>query len=615
MRHSQTWAQQANIIAQTDSQSILQLAQDCSSSLVALEDVASFITENTTDLGTRFEFDDVLQSTLLYQAADRSHLTQTVRAKRGKGLDNALTDSPAQKVSTIGFKQAFQAMKLKRSSVASDVSDTLLPIRVYVNREITVEHEPMVIEENSFPQNPASCDEPGDAETIDSDTETRRPSSIRSVDSDSSRPYSGFRDWRNAFQRRAFSARGGQTHQQGDVHDQSEPTKVLLLGTSGGGKTTFLNALRLSTNADYALSDRAYYRTLVWQNALDSARRILRAMEGLGMNSEVMTVARALLLKRCADCDNDPALTPQHALDVAAAISSLGSEIGFQEAIKCRNAYELHDNGNYYVRNISRLAKLAVRHSEPPLAGDLLRTEVTTTGMHLASLTHNGSQYCIYDFGGKRSERRKWTSSYDNVAAIIYPVDTTSYGRSLRENRNDDRMLDQMRVFDALMKWCRFAGAKIIVVFTKTDLLEDYLEEADVDVFLRKHKIISDSESRVTTSDQYLDHLERHFRRLAKPRALGDNLQFVRTNLVDFSMQNPAIDIFNRINDSHSPELRSISNIEVGYLESNIGGVHGYDRTDRLADEDVSTYSSSDRQSWHNEEQYEAFSPLVGVAI
>lgn len=505
-------------------------------------------------------------------------------------------------------------MKLNRSPVASDAADTLLPFRVYVNREIMVEHEPMVKVENPSLQRPASCDDSGDVEMIDSDTETRRPSSVLSVNSDSSRPYSGFRDWRKAFQRRAFSTRGGQTQQQEDVHDQSEPAKVLLLGTSGGGKTTLLNALRLSTDADYALSDRAYHRTLVWQNALDSARRILRAMEALGLNSEVMAVARALLLERCAHCDNDPALTPQHALEVAAAISSLGSEIGFQEVIKHRNAYELHDNGEYYVRNISRLATLAARGLEPPLAEDLLRTEVTTTGMHLVCLTHNGFQYCVYDFGGKRSERRKWTSTYGCVSAIIYPVDATSYGRGLRENKNDDRMLDHIRIFDALMKWCRFAGAKFIVVFTKTDLLQDYLEEEDVDVFLRKHKIISEGEPRVTTSDRYLDHLEKHFRKLARPRALGDQIQFIRANLVDFAMRNPAIEIFNRIDGSH-PSWGRVPSIEVGNLESNIGGVYGHDAVNRGVDEDASTYSSLDQQPWGNGGQDESVSPLIGMAI
>ncbi|KAI0104696.1 hypothetical protein GGR51DRAFT_572650 [Nemania sp. FL0031] len=67
-----TWIQQSDVITQRESQTILQLAQDCSSSLAGLDDVASVISEGTTALSIRFEFDDVLRGTLLYQTAERS---------------------------------------------------------------------------------------------------------------------------------------------------------------------------------------------------------------------------------------------------------------------------------------------------------------------------------------------------------------------------------------------------------------------------------------------------------------------------------------------------------------------------------------------------------------
>ncbi|KAI0878301.1 hypothetical protein GGS24DRAFT_508760 [Hypoxylon argillaceum] len=82
-----TWTQQSVLVTQRESQSIIQLAQDCSSSLVGLEDVASFISEDTEAISTRFEFDDILRGTLLYQEAERSHLRQLIQTKRLRELE------------------------------------------------------------------------------------------------------------------------------------------------------------------------------------------------------------------------------------------------------------------------------------------------------------------------------------------------------------------------------------------------------------------------------------------------------------------------------------------------------------------------------------------------
>lgn len=110
------------MITQIESQSILRLAQDCSSSLVGLEDVASFISEGTAAISAQFEFDDVLRSTLLYQAAERSHLRQAIRVKNPKDHGKASTKSVSGRLSTLGFKQAFQAV---RPSIRTAISGKL----------------------------------------------------------------------------------------------------------------------------------------------------------------------------------------------------------------------------------------------------------------------------------------------------------------------------------------------------------------------------------------------------------------------------------------------------------------------------------------------------------
>ncbi|KAI0429889.1 G-protein alpha subunit-domain-containing protein [Xylaria sp. FL1042] len=534
----QTWMQQSEIITQKESQSILRLAQDCSSSLVGLEDVASFISENTAAISAQFEFDDVLRSTLLYQAAERSHLRQAIRAKKTKDIDKTSTDSIIQRRATFGFRQAFRTMRLSKPIALSDILKIQHGIRVDIRKETIIESlrddviaEGSPIQEDSSHNNPESSDGPG------SSAETEGPTQplLSATDSNSPPTQASLGNWRKAFRRRTSNACDTKPNQP---QQKEEPTKVLLLGASGGGKTTIFNALRLFTEAERVKHEDAYLRTLVWHNALDSAREILMAIEESLGDIGDMVDAQALLLDACPDCERDPALNPEHAIEVAQAIWSLRLNRGFREAIKWRTDCQFHDNSRYYIENIHRLAEQAV-HRSAPTAGDLLRTQVTTTGIYQMEFTYKGSQFALYDCGGERSERKKWKHAFQDASVLIYPVETTGYGRLIREAENVDRMLEQYKVFESIAESSWFIRSRFIVVFTKIDLLDEYLQDHDVRDYMRRNGISTDV-------DEYLDHLEREFRSLIPWSDTGeDRIRFVRANLVDVDKHNTAIDILN----------------------------------------------------------------------
>ncbi|KAI1181376.1 G-protein alpha subunit-domain-containing protein [Nemania serpens] len=145
-----------------------------------------------------------------------------------------------------------------------------------------------------------------------------------------------------------------------------------------------------------------------------------------------------------------------------------------------------------------------------PTNSDLLRTQVTTTGIHQSVLSHNGTRFCFHDLGGERSERKKWFHVLEGVSAIIWPIDTTGYGRGLREDENGDRMKEQFMVFEYYANFYSFARSHFIIVFTKIDLLEEYMKEEDVNVFLRDAGILMDDEERVTTATEYMNILQRY---------------------------------------------------------------------------------------------------------
>lgn len=539
---SQTWAQQSDVITQIESQSILRLAQGCSSSLVGLEDVASFISENTAAISAQFEFDDILRSTLLYQAAERSHLRQAIRGKNPKDLDKASTKSAIGRLSRFGLKPAFQAIGPSIKTVVSGNFDAWQGIRVKIRRDLILEpsEKNITAERGSFQEN-SSRHIRGDSSGTSSGPETGTPthSLLSGVDYNSTQLRSGLASWRRAFQRRSANTRDGTP-----ATEEDRTTKVLLLGASGGGKSTLLRAMQIFTEAQEPRGDESRLRALVWHNALESVATILREAERLGMTE--FTPGARELLSPCSDCERDPAWNLRHAVEVSRTILHLRSNIAFREAVKRRTTDHFHDNSQYYIDNIGRLVEQAA-HGSMPTNGDLLRTQVTTTGIHQSVLSYNGTRFCVYDCGGVRAERKKWVRAFEGgVSAIIYPVDTTGYRRSLREAEGNDRMIDQFLLFQALVDSGRFAQSNFIIVFTKIDLLEDYMKDADVAYFCSRVGFVVDHQPDVTTAEGYLYYLQRQFSRLVNPDA-RERIRFVRANLVDIDEYNPAIEIFNAL--------------------------------------------------------------------
>ncbi|KAI1826652.1 G-protein alpha subunit-domain-containing protein [Xylaria intraflava] len=581
----QTWAQQTHIIDQTESQSILRLAQDCSSSLMGLDDVASFISDNTESISTRFEFDNVLQSTSLYQAAERSHLRQAIRANRTRQdkrePTNDLTSTPAtfslrqataqaarsgwsgaastaqlaaltaaQFRSSIDPFRAIKSGKVRPPELPAFLLDTLDDASsqgISVRRELTVKYsqEDTTIDEGSSPTVP-SHNSSGGSDGASSSTQSGRPTRPLSVEK------IGLGTWRKALSRRKFNGHESRPHQQIGRLSDEKATKVLLLGPSGVGKTTLLNSLEHFAEDKHTVHDEDYLRRTVWKNALESVRAALETVDESESDVDGTTGARGLLFHPYSYAEGHPTLNPRHAAEVARAVSNINFDTTLRH---WKNSYQFPDNMAYYIKNIHQYAAVG---GSGPTVGDLLRTQATTTGMYKAALKYKGSEFHVYDFGGKRSERKKWFREFESVSTLVVPVDPTGYGKTLLEDQNGNRMLEQFMLFETIMNSHWFSDANIIVPFTKMDLLEDYMKVVNVDVFLREAYVIPDGEPPVSTVESYLYHLEEYLKRLIRSDEIRERVRFIRVNLVDIDTHNSATTILDALESSRLAKRISI---------------------------------------------------------
>lgn len=124
-------------------------------------------------------------------------------------------------------------------------------------------------------------------------------------------------------------------------------------------------------------------------------------------------------------------------------------------------------------------------------------------------------------------------------------------------------------VFEYYANFYSFARSHFIIVFTKIDLLEEYMKEEDVNVFLRDAGILMDDEERVTTATEYMNILQRYLLGLMTSADARERMRFVRANLVDVDEHHPAIDIFNALGgptQSQRPSASSRSFIRKVYF-------------------------------------------------
>ncbi|KAF2689823.1 G-protein complex alpha subunit GpaA/FadA [Lentithecium fluviatile CBS 122367] len=251
---------------------------------------------------------------------------------------------------------------------------------------------------------------------------------------------------------------------------ENAPTpKILILGTSESGKSTLLKALRLCLQEPYTLDERLSYREIIWSNVVQSARVVLEAMESLELPLENDTNeyhVQTIFMQPSQYEDCPPGSEVIH------AVKLLWDDAGFQDAFNRRREYQLPDSFRYYAIDVERI----MSPDYVPTNEDIFRSRVKTTGITESSFLYNDLGYKVFDVGGVRSERKKWIHVFGNISTVAFTIDAHSYAKILFEDETVNRMQEQLHLFDSVVNSRWFQESSFIIVFTKIDMLEEWLQ-------------------------------------------------------------------------------------------------------------------------------------------
>ncbi|KAK7051279.1 hypothetical protein VNI00_004779 [Paramarasmius palmivorus] len=83
-----------------------------------------------------------------------------------------------------------------------------------------------------------------------------------------------------------------------------------------------------------------------------------------------------------------------------------------------------------------------------PSAQDIIQCYVTTTGIQKETVILADKVYCIHDFGGQRSERKKWIHGFSNASLVIFVASLSEYDQVLAEEDSVVLLLNKKDVLE-----------------------------------------------------------------------------------------------------------------------------------------------------------------------
>ncbi len=244
--------------------------------------------------------------------------------------------------------------------------------------------------------------------------------------------------------------------------------RLLLLGPGESGKSTVLKQMRLIHSKAYTAEEKYEALNSIREFTRNSMISILRAMNKFDMdfdgdNQASLEAARQYLFEHetlysDSDCKSEHSkfwdyISDLWKCDTVRQVAYRGTE------------YHLSDSACYFFdrAQVFRDEKYILTDQ------DILRLRVLTTGIVETKFSTHGINFHIFDVGGQRDQRKKWIQCFDDVTAIIFIADISSFNRTLAEDNTTNRLVEALTVFNQIWNNRYLYHVSIILFLNKYD--------------------------------------------------------------------------------------------------------------------------------------------------
>jgi len=252
--------------------------------------------------------------------------------------------------------------------------------------------------------------------------------------------------------------------------------RVLTLGISGSGKTTFAKQMKIITLGGFAEEEVQSHKDIVLQNVLVGMQELVKQAEKLEyqVDGENRKHCRFFTQLHVVETDWNE--------KIAEKIKVLWEDPAIQRTWKAAPGYQLQMvHLDYLMENLDRISK----PDYVPTNEDMLRARQRTTGEQTTSFIIDKTGWDLIDVGGQKPERAKWESiitTKESVNAIIFFAALDEFNMTSSEDPNKTKMDISMQVFNELLSSDAVKTRPhitLLLFLNKIDLLTSKLHEED----------------------------------------------------------------------------------------------------------------------------------------
>ncbi|XP_056309848.1 guanine nucleotide-binding protein subunit alpha-13b [Danio aesculapii] len=249
--------------------------------------------------------------------------------------------------------------------------------------------------------------------------------------------------------------------------------KILLLGAGESGKSTFLKQMRIIHGQDFDQGAKEEFRGTIYSNVMKGVRVLVDAREKLhipwGNPSNQKHGDIMMAFDTRSTMVSQGMMETKFFLQYMPSIRALWADSGIQNAYDRRREFQLGESVKYFLDNLDKLGT----PDYLPTQQDILLARKPTKGIHEYDFEIKNVPFKMVDVGGQRSERRRWFECFDSVTSILFLVSSSEYDQVLMEDRQTNRLMESLNIFETIVNNRVFSNVSIILFLNKTDLLEE----------------------------------------------------------------------------------------------------------------------------------------------
>jgi len=239
--------------------------------------------------------------------------------------------------------------------------------------------------------------------------------------------------------------------------------KILVIGISNSGKSTFISNLRASYQLEYASDEWLISWVPILQaNAIECAQKLISEAQLLGyelpsrISEEIENISKLKL-------DEDFAFTES----IATQISSIWHDPLIQKVFENRKKFDLLENCKIYFDNVFEFAK----NEWKPSKDIVFRAKKKTNGVVMTEIERSGIRFQFADVAAS-TDRKDLETKFSDSKAAIFVVDLVRH-TDPTERFQQEQIKEEFSLFQELCS--SFLHAKnvpLFIIFNKKDIFE-----------------------------------------------------------------------------------------------------------------------------------------------